>query len=123
MRQSRLMSLVEAVANVIVGYGVAVLTQMLVFPLFGLRTTLRGEPDDRRDLHGRLARAELCAAPRVRGDTQLIANLRDQPRMLKHLVAVVAVALFALAACNKPPSSRRNLPADPVADDSGLDEV
>ena len=36
MRQSRLMSLVEAVANVVVGYGVAVLTQMLVFPLFGL---------------------------------------------------------------------------------------
>ena len=41
MRQSRLMSLVEAVANVAVGYGVAVLTQMLVFPLFGLRTTVR----------------------------------------------------------------------------------
>ena len=40
MRQSRLMSLVEAVANVVVGYGVAVLTQMLVFPLFGLRTTV-----------------------------------------------------------------------------------
>ena len=40
MRQSRLMSLVEAVANVVVGYGVAVLTQMLVFPLFGLTTTL-----------------------------------------------------------------------------------
>ena len=41
MRQSRLMSLVEALANVAVGYGVAVLTQMLVFPLFGLRTTVR----------------------------------------------------------------------------------
>ena len=40
MRQSRLMSLVEALANVMVGYGVAVLTQMLVFPLFGLRTTV-----------------------------------------------------------------------------------
>ena len=41
MRQSRLMSLVEAGANVIVGYAVAVFTQMLVFPLFGLRTTTR----------------------------------------------------------------------------------
>ena len=41
MRQSRLMSLVEAIANVTVGYAVAVLTQMLVFPLFGLRTTVR----------------------------------------------------------------------------------
>jgi hypothetical protein len=40
MKQSRTMSLVEATANVVVGYGVAVLTQMLVFPLFGLHTTL-----------------------------------------------------------------------------------
>jgi hypothetical protein len=36
MKQSRLMSLVEAIANVAVGYGVAVATQLLVFPLFGL---------------------------------------------------------------------------------------
>jgi signal-transduction protein with cAMP-binding, CBS, and nucleotidyltransferase domain len=34
------MSLVEAVANVFVGYGVAVLTQILIFPTFGLHTTL-----------------------------------------------------------------------------------
>ena len=40
MKQSRLMSLVEAVANVIVGYGVAVVTQILIFPIFGLHTTL-----------------------------------------------------------------------------------
>jgi cobalamin biosynthesis protein CobD/CbiB len=40
MKQSRVMSLVEATANVVVGYGVAVLTQLLVFPLFGLHTTL-----------------------------------------------------------------------------------
>ena len=40
MKQSRTMSLVEAIANVVVGYGVAVLTQLLVFPLFGLHTTL-----------------------------------------------------------------------------------
>ena len=40
MKQSRLMSLVEAVANVIVGYGVAVVTQILIFPIFGLQTTL-----------------------------------------------------------------------------------
>ena len=30
------MSLVEAVTNVAVGYAIAVLAQMLVFPLFGL---------------------------------------------------------------------------------------
>jgi len=40
MKQTRLMSLVESVANVIVGYGVAVVTQMLIFPVFGLHTTL-----------------------------------------------------------------------------------
>ena len=37
MGQSLLMSLVEAIANVVVGYGIAVLTQIVVFPLFGLR--------------------------------------------------------------------------------------
>ena len=40
MKQSRLMSLIEAVTNVIVGYGVAVVTQILIFPIFGLHTTL-----------------------------------------------------------------------------------
>ena len=34
------MSLAESLANVIVGLGVAVVTQLLVFPLFGLHTTL-----------------------------------------------------------------------------------
>jgi len=38
--QSRVMSFVEAAANVLVGYGVAVATQMMVFPWFGLSTTL-----------------------------------------------------------------------------------
>ena len=40
MMQSRWMSLVESVANVLVGYIVAVTTQYLVFPLFGLHATL-----------------------------------------------------------------------------------
>ena len=39
-RQSRLVSLVEALANVFVGYGVAVITQLLLFPIFGLMTSL-----------------------------------------------------------------------------------
>jgi hypothetical protein len=34
------MSLAEAVANVVVGFGMAVATQMAVFPLFGIRVTL-----------------------------------------------------------------------------------
>jgi hypothetical protein len=40
MKQSRLMSLVESLANVLVGYGVAVVTQMAVYPLFGLAVTV-----------------------------------------------------------------------------------
>ena len=40
MKQSRAMSMIEALANVAVGYGVAVLTQIAVFPLFGLSVTL-----------------------------------------------------------------------------------
>jgi len=34
------MSLVESISNVLVGYGVAVVTQILIFPVFGLHTTL-----------------------------------------------------------------------------------
>jgi F0F1-type ATP synthase assembly protein I len=40
MKQSRMMSLVESLANVLVGYGVAVATQMAVFPLFGMVVTV-----------------------------------------------------------------------------------
>ncbi len=40
MKQSRAMSLVESLANVAIGYGVAVVTQILIFPIFGLHTTL-----------------------------------------------------------------------------------
>jgi len=40
MKPAHLRSLVEAITNVIVGYGVAVLTQILIFPVFGLHTTL-----------------------------------------------------------------------------------
>ncbi|MDP3961980.1 MAG: hypothetical protein Q8Q26_18280 [Pseudorhodobacter sp.] len=35
MIQSRFMSLVESITNVVVGFGIAILTQVLVFPIFG----------------------------------------------------------------------------------------
>lgn len=41
MKQSRAMSLLESIANVLVGYGVAVTTQMLVFPLFGWHASVQ----------------------------------------------------------------------------------
>ncbi|MEI4233250.1 DUF7220 family protein [Roseovarius sp. D22-M7] len=40
MTQSRRMSLVEAATNVVVGYALAVATQIVVFPLFGLQASL-----------------------------------------------------------------------------------
>jgi hypothetical protein len=40
LKQTRAMSLVEALANVAVGYAVAVLTQIVVFPMFGMQATL-----------------------------------------------------------------------------------
>lgn len=40
MRQSRRMSLVEAVTNVVVGYLLAVATQIAVFPLFGVHISM-----------------------------------------------------------------------------------
>lgn len=39
--QSRLMSLVESVTNIVVGFGVAVGVQVVVFPWFGLEATAR----------------------------------------------------------------------------------
>ena len=40
MKQSRAMSLVESIANVVVGYGVAVSTHILIFPAFGVHVTM-----------------------------------------------------------------------------------
>ena len=40
MKQTRAISLVESIANVFAGYGIAVATQILIFPVFGLHTTL-----------------------------------------------------------------------------------
>lgn len=40
MRQSRTMSLIEATTNVVVGYLLAIATQIVVFPWFGIETGL-----------------------------------------------------------------------------------
>lgn len=39
--QSRLASAIEAVANVAIGYAVALATQAVVFPLFGMDVSVR----------------------------------------------------------------------------------
>ncbi len=38
MKQSRIMSMVEAAVNVVVGYVLAIATQIVVFPWFGIET-------------------------------------------------------------------------------------
>jgi hypothetical protein len=40
MAQSRVMSLIEAATNVVVGYVLAIATQLAVFPLFGIEAAL-----------------------------------------------------------------------------------
>jgi hypothetical protein len=40
VRQSRRMSLVESISNVVIGYVLAVATQVVVFPLFGIHVAL-----------------------------------------------------------------------------------
>ncbi|MDB2552471.1 hypothetical protein N9X71_07850 [Paracoccus sp. (in: a-proteobacteria)] len=40
MKQSRTMSMVEAAANVVVGYVLAIATQIVVFPWFGIEAAL-----------------------------------------------------------------------------------
>lgn len=39
--QSRFMSVVESWVNILVGYGVAVVTQALIFPIFGINIPLQ----------------------------------------------------------------------------------
>ena len=40
MAQSRVMSFIESATNVVVGYVLAIATQLVVFPLFGIEVAL-----------------------------------------------------------------------------------
>lgn len=42
MSQSRAMSAVESVSNILVGFGLAIIAQVVVFPLFGLHASAAG---------------------------------------------------------------------------------
>ena len=86
MRQTRVMSLVEAVANVTVGYGIAVLTQMLVFPLFGT-----GRPSGRSP----------PAGPPAEKRAPLSQSVSRKPAMLdsRSSLAMTSVAPVSLVSC------------------------
>ena len=79
MSQSRTMSLVESIANVLAGFGVAVAMQIAVFPLFGLRASLSREPDDGRRLHGGVDRPVVLPAKGVRADSGRCSNAATPP--------------------------------------------
>ena len=55
--QSRAMSLVESIANIVVGFVVAVLAQMIVFPFFGIAASFA------QNLGIGMAFTALCRAP------------------------------------------------------------
>ena len=40
MSQSRKMSLVESISNVVIGYGVALVSQIIIFPIFDIHISL-----------------------------------------------------------------------------------
>lgn len=40
MRQTRLSSLIESAVNIAIGYGVALLSQVVIFPLFGIHVPI-----------------------------------------------------------------------------------
>ena len=72
MTQSRRMSLVEAVTNVAVGYALAVVTQIVVFPWFGVQASLGGNLALGGGLHRNIAPAQLRAAQTVRSRAKAI---------------------------------------------------
>jgi len=41
MSQSKKMSMVESIVNVLIGYSVAILSQIIVFPIFGIEASTR----------------------------------------------------------------------------------
>ena len=63
MTQSRRMSLVEAITDVVVGYALAVATQIVVFPWFGLQASL----GENLALGGSLSAYRSCAVTRCAG--------------------------------------------------------
>lgn len=40
MQQTKIGSLIESIMNILIGYGVALLSQILIFPLFGIHVSL-----------------------------------------------------------------------------------
>jgi len=40
MQQTKLSSLIESFINVLIGYGVALISQLLIFPMFGIHVSL-----------------------------------------------------------------------------------
>lgn len=102
MKQSRTMSLVESLTNVAIGYGIAVVTQIVVFPLFGLSTTIAENMVMGAIFHRGVDRAQLQPAASVRGVSptnirgRTGERIRQARRKLPRELAMTGTALCLL---------------------------
>ncbi len=77
MSQSRRGSLVESIANVAIGYGVAVATQMAVLPMFGMS----GRTQDHLAIAGIFSVVSVCRSYCVRR----AFNWMSKPKNVSHI--------------------------------------
>lgn len=89
MKQSRLMSLVAAVTNVAFGYGVAVLTQPVVFPWFGLPARV----SDALPIGAIFTAVSIARTYALRRVFEAIRVLRAEPRHAKGTFCLAAAKL------------------------------
>lgn len=74
MTQSRLGSLIESLANVAIGYGVAVASQCAIFPLFGIHIPL--SDNHWAVLHGDFDRSKLPRPKAVQSVERVLSSRR-----------------------------------------------
>ncbi len=68
-KQTRKASLVETLLNTELGYGVALASQIIVFPWFGINIPLSSNIAIGTHLHRHFDRARLCLTAHLRGPT------------------------------------------------------
>lgn len=76
--QSRRYSLIEAIANVVVGYALAVITQIVVFPWFGLRVSL----GDNLAIGAMFVTISLARSYALRRLFERLSKKKNQPKLV-----------------------------------------
>jgi hypothetical protein len=101
------MSLVEAVTNVVVGFAVALLTQIIVFPLFDLEVTL----GEKLAIGSLFTLASICRSFALRRLFESHPRPRLQAGSRKPIVTRSATKCSALSARTTLPSQRAQFSA------------